>query len=491
MAFQKKIYSPPPKNKLIVEKRIIDGKMRKVETYNGKVARVYDDDWKLLEDRSEKLKITLPTLPLEPRIRQENKLDDTQLQEDRPKEESPILDISYISSTSTQVDEKMMSGTGGLQIIPEDEVAKPGDIDIIPKDIPKEENVEVPKVEEVPKSEPPKIEETPKIEGTTDSGLSQQLDKVINIQDINQQLKLSSNKVDIPKIESQKEVPNRVDIPKDAPNETNIPKETQEMRVPGVPIKKMENRIEKLINKKTSGTQTITTNDKPKAENKITEVTKAEQQKKPIEDKITKENKNMVEELLEEYKREQWAKKRDFDKNIEDMARVASENKGQIKEISQKIEGVSGKVGEVEEKIGGLQDDIKERFGTIQERFGALQERLGDMKKPVTETLGELCTGVDCIKTDFKKSQEHQQSYQQTLEKQLEGKFGELSERLQRLEEPSYVCDNCGADSIKPLSSFCPNCGAPIHSWTDPETGNPVSGWAPFWKRTGRQSEFQ
>lgn len=189
----------------------------------------------------------------------------------------------------------------------------------------------------------------------------------------------------------------------------------------------------------------------------------------------------MVEELLEEYKREQWAKKRDFEKNIEDMARVASENKGQIKEISQKIEGVTGKVGEVEEKIGGLQDNIQERFGT-------LQERLGDVKKPVSDVLGELCTGVDCIKTDLKKSQE----YQQSLEKQLEGRFQELSERLQKLEEPTFVCDNCGQDNIRPLSSFCPNCGAPIHSWTDPETGMPIVGWAPYWKRSlGRQVEYQ
>ena len=492
-------YYSPPKNKLVVENRIIDGKKRKVETYNGKVARVYDDDWKLLEDRSGKLKVTLPTLPLVPRAKKENKenkenkLDDIPPQEDEPKEESPILDIpsftSTSQSTSTQADEKMMSGTGGLQIVPEDEVAKLEGIDLTENV--KEEKVDTPKVEEVqseldsPKIDSPKVEEdlkeALKIEGTTDSLLSQQLDKIINIQDI-------SNKVDIPKIEPQRETHNKIEVPKETPKQTNVPKEAQEMGVPGVPIKIMENRIEKLIDKKT---QTIITNDKTKVEDKITEVTKAERQKKPIEDKIIKENKNMVEELLEEYKREQWAKKRDFDKNIEDMARVASENKGQIKEISQKIEGVTGKVGEVEEKIGGLQDNIQERFETIQERFGTLQERLGDIKKPVTESLGELCTGVDCIKTDLKKSQEYQQSYQQSLEKQLGGKFQELSERLQKLEEPSYVCDNCGADSIKPLSSFCPNCGAPIHSWTDPETGNPVSGWAPYWKRTGRQSEFQ
>jgi hypothetical protein len=514
MAFPKYKPAPSPKNKLIVEKRIIDGKMRKVETYNGKVARVYDDDWKLLEDRSGKLKVTLPTLPLEPRIRQENnrqgnKPDDTPPQEDKPKEESPILEIPYISSISTQVDEKMMSGTGGgLQLIPEDDIAKPGSIDsneqlktVGERSEPtggrdlsrklsienvKEEKVDAPKMEDIPKSEPPKIEpnieETPKVEGTTDSGLSQQLDNnqqlklsIINIQDIptNQQLKLPSNKVDIPKIDLQKEA-SKAEIPNETPKKITIPKETQEMGVPGVPIKKMENRIEKLIDKKTSSAQTIITNDKTKVENKITEVTKAE--KKPIEDKITKENKNMVEELLEEYKREQWAKKRDFDKNIEDMARVASENKDQIKEISQKIEGVTGKVGEVDEKIGGLQENFQEKFGTLQQN---LQQRLGDVKKPVSDTLGELCTGVDCIKTDLKKSQEDQQSF----EKQLGGKFQDLSERLQKLEEPTYVCDNCGQDGIKVLASFCPNCGSPIHSWTDPETGNPVSGWIPYWKR--------
>jgi hypothetical protein len=485
MVFPKYRPAPSPKNKLIVEKRIIDGKMRKVETYNGKVARVYDDDWKLLEDRSGKLKVTLPTLPLVPKIKQENKqdnkLDDTPHQEDEQKEESPILEIPYISSISTQVDEKMMSGTGGgLQLIPEDDIVKPESIDSneqlkSPIENVKEEKVNTPKIEDIPISEPPKtepaIEEIPKVGGTTGLGLSQQ----------------SSNKVDIPKIDLQKEA-SKAETPNDISNKINIPKETipretHEMIVPRIPIKRMENRIEKLIDKKMPDTQTIITNDKTKVENKITEVTKAE--KKPIEDKITKENKNMVEELLEEYKREQWAKKRDFDKNIEDMARVASENKDQIKEISQKIEGVTGKVGEVEEKIGGLQDDIKERFGTVQERFGALQEKLGDMKKPVTETLGELCTGVDCIKTDLKKSQE----YQQSSEKQLEGKFNELSERLQKLEEPSYVCDNCGQDGIKVLASFCPNCGSPIHSWTDPETGNPISGWIPYWKRMRGTSE--
>jgi len=481
MAFPKYRPAPPPKNRLIVEKRIIDGKMKKVETYNGKVARVYDDDGKLIEDRSKKLKITLPTPPLEPKIRQIKKpedispqediqyQEDTPPQEDKPMEEPPILELPHILSASTQIDEKVISNTGeGLQLIPEDTVAMP-DTEYISK----EEKVEAPKEEiSLPKEEYISKEENieankeevppPKVDEIADPGLYQQLDNAVNVQNapINQQPKLSSRKADIPKIERQKE----------SPKKTNVPRETQEMGVPGVQIKNVGNRIDRLIDNKTSNAQTIITNDKTKAENKITEITKAEKQ--PIEDEITKENKNMVEELLEEYKREQWAKKRDFEKNIEDMARVASDNQGQIKEISHQIEGVTGKVGEVEEKIGGLQENIQERLGT-------LQERLGEVKKPVSDTLGELCNGVDCIKTDIKKAQE----YQQSSDKQIDGRFKELSERLQKLEEPTYVCDSCGQDNIRPLSSFCSNCGAPIHSWTDPETGMPISGWAPYWKR--------
>lgn len=476
MAFPKYRPAPPPKNRLIVEKRIIDGKMKKVETYNGKVARVYDDDGKLLEDRSKKLKIILPTPPLEPRIRRENKPEDTPPQEDvrpqeeKPTDESPILELPHIPSTPTQIDEKAMSGTEeSLQLIPENDMAKPinayNEQPKLPTENAKEEKIDIPKIEDIPKSESQKIEpnteEISDIKEIIGSGLSQQLDNTTNIQQvqdipINQQPKLSPRKVDIPKVERQKE----------SQNKTNAQRETREMGIPGVPIKN-ENRINKLIDNKISNTQIV---DKTKVENKITEITKAEKQ--PIEDEITKENKNMVEELLEEYKREQWAKKRDFEKNIEDMARVASENKGQIKEISQKIEGVTGKVEEVEEKIGGLQENLQDRLVT-------LQERLGDIKKPVSDTLGELCTGVDCIKTDIKKAQE----YQQSSDKRVDGRFQELSERLQKLEEPTYVCDSCGQDNIRPLSSFCPNCGAPIHSWTDPETGMPISGWAPFWKR--------
>lgn len=513
---KQKFYSPPPKNKLIIEKRIVYGKMRKVETYNGKVARVYDEEGKLLEDRSHKLKITLPTPPLEPKV--EKKLDISS-EEYKPQEtlSQPLAPLDITSSTISNLG---TSGTIGLQLVPDDEVVKREDIDSSYTDASqcpecKGKNIDTllylenmtrhkcrdcnetfvvnkdkKKVEIPQKTESKTIEE---ISGTAPE-ISQKLDKLINIQDI-------SNKVDIPKIEPPKETPetpettNKTVVPNEIPNKVDIPipMEIQEIGTQGIHYTKTGERIEKFVENKILNIQTVTADNKPKIDipkivDKVIEDTittakavKVEQQKKPIEDKkIIKENKNMAEELMEEYKREQWAKKRDFEKNIEDMARVAAENKGQISGISSKIENVEGKLGDVDNKIGNLQENFQEKFGGLQEN---LQEKLGNIKKPVSDALGELCMGVDCIKNDLKKTQEYQQTYQQTLDKQLEKRFQELGERLQKLEEPTYVCDNCGQDDIRPLSSFCPNCGAPIHSWNDPETGMQVAGWAPYWKR--------
>ena len=514
MPSPKKFYTPPPKNKLIIEKRIVDGKMRKVETYNGKVARVYDEEGKLLEDRSGKLKIVSPTPPLEQRVLQEKKLD---IPEEDKLQDTISQPINLTSSTMSNLG---TSGTIGLQLVSDDDVAKHEDIDSLQTDASqsqcpecKSKNIDtllhlenatrykcrdcnetfaVNKIQtespdEVPNTtEAPKIDEIQKLISGTISGtapdISPNLDNFIkSSQDI-------SNKLDIPKIESP-EIPKNIII-KEIPKKVEVPKEVREMGVPGVPILNMENRIEKLIENKTK-IDTPKIEDNKQQRNVAIEANttiKAEQQKNQIEDKnIIKENKSMAEEILEEYKREQWAKKRDFEKNIEDMARVASENKGQISGISHQIEDVEGKIGHVEgkigdvdNKIGNLQENFQEKFGSLQEN---LQEKLGNIKKPVSDVLGELCTGVDCIKNDVKKSQEYQQTYQQTLEKQLEKRFQELGDRLHKLEEPTYICDNCGQDDIRPLSSFCPNCGAPIHNWTDPETGNPISGWIPFWKR--------
>lgn len=189
--------------------------------------------------------------------------------------------------------------------------------------------------------------------------------------------------------------------------------------------------------------------------------------------KVRKERKSMAEELeaelLTERKFEEWLKKQKFRENLEKAARYAEETKTQfeekIPELSNKIEGITGEVKGVE-------------------------ERLGTMDKSV----GTLCTGVDCIKEDMKKTQEAQveseRKYREAhdgLEKMVQERFSELGEKVQSLERPTFTCESCGEQVISPLSSYCANCGAPITSWSD-EDGQPIRGWVPYWKRIGRST---
>lgn len=161
-------------------------------------------------------------------------------------------------------------------------------------------------------------------------------------------------------------------------------------------------------------------------------------------------------ELLNERKFEEWIKKQKFRENLEKAARFAEETKQQfeekIPELSNKIEGITGEVKGVESRLG-----------------------------TVDKSVGDLCTGVDCIKEDVKKYQ----ASQEALEKLVQDRFQELGEKVQGLEHPLFTCENCGEQAISPLSSYCPNCGSPIHSWSD-ESGEPIRGWSPYWKRMGR-----
>ena len=64
----------PDKNKIVKDKRIIEGKLRKVEIFNGQVLRVFGDDGSIIEDRSAKFGDKL--LLIEPKVKVEVKLDD-------------------------------------------------------------------------------------------------------------------------------------------------------------------------------------------------------------------------------------------------------------------------------------------------------------------------------------------------------------------------------------------------------------------------------
>lgn len=156
-----------------------------------------------------------------------------------------------------------------------------------------------------------------------------------------------------------------------------------------------------------------------------------------------REVKQMSEELLEEKKFEDWAKKQKFHENITKAAEFAKEAREEIPTISKKIENLSGDIKNVEGRLGFVGKSVE-----------------------------DMCTGIDCIKEDMKKNQEQ---------------FQNLEEKIKKLELPTYMCDNCGEYGIKPLSSYCPNCGSPIHQWTD-ESGRPIAGWIPYWKRIGLES---
>jgi hypothetical protein len=183
-------------------------------------------------------------------------------------------------------------------------------------------------------------------------------------------------------------------------------------------------------------------------------------------------------ELLDERKFEQWMKKQKFNENLEKAAQFAQQTKEQfeekIPELSNRIEDITGEVKGVENKLGAFSSNVDNKLGTFSSN---VDNRLGTVDKSI-ET---LCTGIDCVKEDVKKYQ----TSHDALEKLVQERFKELGEKVQSLERPIFTCENCGESVIAPLSSYCPNCGSEIQSWSD-EDGQPVRGWSPYWKRLGR-----
>ena len=264
----------------------------------------------------------------------------------------------------------------------------------------------------------------------------------------------------LPKL--QINVPSKKKEPKYIPTQF---KDVNNMPIPGVP------------------TRTITTSDSYQSINKVVgpNLQKAVednivQQPKTNKDKSKPKERRRMEdgleaELLDERKFEEWIKKQKFRENLEKAARFAEETKQQfeekIPELSNKIEGITGEVKGVENRLGA-----------------------------VDKSVGDLCTGVDCIKDDVKKYKDEVAKYQDNiskyqdsqaaLEKLVQQRFEELGNKVEGLERVTLTCENCGEDVISPLSSYCPNCGAPIHSWSDPD-GQPVKGWVPYWKKLGRE----
>lgn len=434
------VTKPPPKIGRYKDKRIIKGVASYVIIENDKVVEVLGP-------------VKKPSYPEQ----------EVSKEEEEPKivEEKPKIGLPLISADGSYVDPGQNAGetNGNIAPQPENQEQKPMS-NIHLTTVPIEDVVKIfTKSQRVPESEvkvwPPNKEihkEPPNVE-------------------IPQNPQITEAKAELPKVptfEPLKPPQNpEIKIPKlhiTIPQENNAP---------------MQNTSNQLGNSSTTTYPNIFINDTYQ-KSKETEVVGTSLQKadeginsqQPKEkSKVRKERRSMAEELeaelLTERKFEEWLKKQKFRENLEKAARYAEETKTQfeekIPELSNRIEGITGEVKGVE-------------------------ERLGTMDKSV----GTLCTGVDCIKDDVRKTQEAQaesdrryRESQEQLEKMVQERFNDLGEKVQSLEHPTFTCESCGEQVISPLSSYCPNCGAPITSWSD-EEGQPVRGWTPYWKRMGR-----
>lgn len=89
-----------------------------------------------------------------------------------------------------------------------------------------------------------------------------------------------------------------------------------------------------------------------------------------------------------------------------------------------------------------------------------------EINKKHDKILEELCEGPDCVKNRLS-----------TLEKKM-------AESSTETDQEGVICAKCGSN-IKPLSSYCSNCGHPIYTWEDSETGQSKKDWKPYFMRPG------
>lgn len=576
MAFPKYKPPSPPKDKIVKDKRLVNGKLTPVEIFNGKIVRVFDNEGNVVDDRSAKFGNKLPPLPEVktkskvgeiPRAEQEEISETegvTQKEEetttmaeqhetgnivsivhqpvesqhsqskydDIPKDTKELTEYDKIMKMPDQLFKQEIASMsdGGLEGYMKrlslsswekaDIRGRRANLYYVPKVDDKVEDkkpedilkIEDKKSEDIPKAEIPKflgnLSSTSSLISTSGTSGIPLISKEETVgqgsepdviksevitpkpEEINKAEIIAPKEEEtatyVPKIEPVIPI---IEIPKSEPS-----KEVKDVPIPRVNLPDMD-RLSKIMEEKTKEekkkeektrekniirdkerSSNITKSESPKGE-APKEVPKAEIRKeipketpKTEQGKIKKpkEVKHFMaeedEEIMQERKFEQWLKKNKFQESVEKTAKISEENQ-------EKIEGISNEITNIKEGLGGVDN----RINTFKEDLNSV---IGETKKPIVETLGELCEGVDCIKKDVAKYQDTQSE----LDKKLDSRFTELRERVQNLEEPTFTCDNCGADGIRPLSSFCPNCGSPIHSWND-DAGQPVRGWVPYWKR--------
>lgn len=107
----------------------------------------------------------------------------------------------------------------------------------------------------------------------------------------------------------------------------------------------------------------------------------------------------------------------------------------------------------------------------FEEKINKAVEVGENLEDKVNKLYEKVCEGPDC------------------LERRIDDKFGEISEKVKNIEDKqsNFVCEKCGYIGVPALSSFCPQCGSPIFEWSN-DDGQPISGWKHWEERNKQQA---
>lgn len=209
--------------------------------------------------------------------------------------------------------------------------------------------------------------------------------------------------------------------------------------------KKVDEKSEKISEKEITEKvdEKISENKQVKVEAKLIESKKGKKVKH-----MNDEDPNMSPELrrsLRKAEMREMQEQDDISKKIRESAETITKNQREIENLKLKLDGNKSEIQkELNNKFGNLDNKFDNKFGNLDNKFDNKFSELGIKLK-------ETCDGIDCLKGDIKKF--------------------ELVE-----------CPDCGQSKVPPRSSFCPECGSKIHSWTE-DDGTPLKNWKPNWQK--------
>lgn len=143
----------------------------------------------------------------------------------------------------------------------------------------------------------------------------------------------------------------------------------------------------------------------------------------------------------------------EISKKIRESRDIAIQNKLEIENLASKLDK---NAAEVHKDINSKFENLDSKFERFDSKFESLDSKF-DLKfdskfGEIGAKLKETCEGIDCLKKDIKKQ--------------------ELVE-----------CPECGKNSVPYKSSYCPDCGVKISSWTEEDGITPLKFWKPTWAK--------